>query len=31
VLQFENPLVAESSAVPPTPNVPEVLVFRLLT
>jgi hypothetical protein len=30
-LQFENPDVAESSDVPPTTNVPEVLVFRLLT
>ena len=28
---LEKPLVADSSAVPPTPKVPEVLVLRLLT
>ena len=29
--QLVKPLVAESNAVPPTPNVPDVLVFKLLT
>src|SRR5687767_982126 len=29
--QFVNPEVADNSAVPPTPKVPDVLVFRLLT
>ena len=30
-LQLVKPLVAESKAVPPTPNVPEVLVFNEFT
>ncbi|PYR55310.1 MAG: hypothetical protein DMF85_19875 [Acidobacteria bacterium] len=29
--QFEKPLVAERSAVPPVPKVPELLVFSGLT
>ena len=30
-LQLLKPLVADSKAVPPTPNVPEALVFSELT